>query len=51
MNNYAIIENSIVVNVAVSSSALEWNWVLIPEGSSAWIGWRYVGGEFLPPEE
>ena len=47
--NYAIIENGIVVNVAISESALEYNWVLIPEGSSAWIGWRYVDGVFSAP--
>lgn len=49
--NYAIIDNGFVVNVAVSDSALEWNWVPIPEGSDAWIGWAYIGGEFLATED
>lgn len=49
--NYAIVVESVVINVVVSDAAIESNWVLIPEGSAAWIGWRYVGGEFLPPEE
>lgn len=48
---YAIVVNSFVINVVISDAAIESNWVLIPEGSAAWIGWRYVSGEFLPPEE
>lgn len=44
---YAIIENGIVVNIAVSNAPLAANWV---DGSGAQIGDEYVGGEFVRPE-
>lgn len=48
-NNYAIIQNQIVVNVAVSEPqyAKEQGWVELTE--NAGIGWKYMDGQFLPP--
>jgi hypothetical protein len=50
MNRYAIIENSLVVNVAVSD--LEFaklqGWVLISD--EVGINWNYIKGVFTPPE-
>ena len=43
---YAIIENGIVANIAVSNAPLVANWV---DGSGAQIGDEYVGGEFVRP--
>ena len=50
-NNYAIIENAVVVNVANATSefAQEQGW--IPLTGNAWIGWGYVNGQFVPPPE
>lgn len=46
IKNYAIIENGVVVNVAVSESALLPNWV---QSDVAQIGWTYDGSVFHPP--
>lgn len=48
-NNYAIIENAVVVNVANATSefAQEQGWV--PLVGNAGIGWGYVNGQFVPP--
>ena len=43
---YAIIENGIVVNIAVSNTPLAANWV---DGAGAQIGDEYVGGGFVRP--
>lgn len=43
---YAIIENGIVVNIAVSNAPLAASWV---DGTGAQIGDEYVGGEFIRP--
>lgn len=45
--NYAIIENGVVVNMAVSDVPLETNWVLASDGVG--IGWLYEAGGFSPP--
>ncbi len=44
--NYAIVENGVVVNVAVSESALFPNWI---QSDVAQIGWTYDGSAFHPP--
>lgn len=46
---YAIIENGLVVNIAVSDLAIDENWIVIPEGLMVDIGWTYVDG-FAEPE-
>jgi hypothetical protein len=46
IKNYAIVENGVVVNVAVSESALAPNWV---QSDVAQIGWTYNGSIFSPP--
>ena len=46
IKNYAIIENGVVINVAVSESALLPNWV---QSDVAQIGWTYDGAAFHPP--
>lgn len=48
-NNYAIIENDVVANVATATPefAKEQGWVLLT--GDAWIGWGYSGGVFTPP--
>lgn len=45
--NYAIIENFVVVNTAVSSRPLAANWVPAPDGVG--IGWTYSKAGFAPP--
>lgn len=44
---YAIIENGVVVNMALATKALETNWVLATAGVS--IGWLHDGISFGPP--
>lgn len=44
---YAIIENSLVVNVAESDEPLAENWI---ESPVAAIGWGYVEDAFVPPD-
>jgi hypothetical protein len=44
---YAIIENSTVVNVALSDAPLENNWIA---SETAAIGDRYENGQFIKPE-
>lgn len=48
IKNYAIIENGVVVNVAVSEEALESNWI---QSDVAQIGWTYDGTEFHAPQQ
>jgi hypothetical protein len=45
---YAIIENDVVVNIAVSEAALASNWIEI-DPKQAQIGWSYINGVFSPP--
>lgn len=47
---YAIVENGIVVNVAIANEPLGPDWIADPEGKAN-IGYLYVDGEFLPPTE
>ena len=55
---YAIIENGVVVNIAVSNRQIAANWVAIPIGCPVAIGDTYASGCFydaggnlrLPPE-
>lgn len=49
-NGYAVIENSLVVNVVASDAAYAQTqgWVLLT--GSAGIGWSYIDGQFTPPE-
>ena len=48
---FAVIEAGIVVNVVIWDGETEWphegEAVLIPESSSAGIGWDYIDGEFV----
>jgi hypothetical protein len=46
LKNYAIIKEGNVVNIALSESALDINWVASEE---AQIGWTYENGLFAPP--
>lgn len=46
IKNYAIVENGVVVNIAVSEEALESNWI---QSDVAQIGWTYDGTEFHAP--
>lgn len=43
---FAIVENGIVVNVALSDTPLENNWI---ETDVAGIGWQYINGQFAEP--
>ncbi len=47
MNNYAVIENNLVVNNVVSEPeyAAEQGWILMPEAVG--IGWSYANGNFV----
>jgi hypothetical protein len=49
INNYAIIENNIVVNAVVADEvyAESQGWVLLTNGAG--IGWSYIDGVFYPP--
>ena len=49
INNYAIIENNIVVNTTVADEvyAESQGWVLLT--NEAGIGWSYIDGVFYPP--
>ena len=58
MKNYAIIDStSTVINVVVWDGKPPWqppqdcSAMVIPEDSSAGIGWTYVDGEFIAPPE
>jgi hypothetical protein len=59
MKNYALIETAttLVVNIMVWDGQPPWEpgdgqiAVVIPENSSAGIGWTYVDGEFIAPPE
>jgi hypothetical protein len=44
--NYAIVENGVVVNVAVSDQPLDDNWI---QSDAAQIGWSYDGQDLAPP--
>ena len=46
--NYAIIENEIVINIALSDEPLAENWIASEEAA---IGWTYIDGQFSPPPE
>lgn len=46
--NYAIVENGLVVNVALSDEPLADNWIASDEAA---IGWTYADGQFSPPPE
>lgn len=48
MAKYAIIENGVVVNIAVSESAQDENWI---ESENAGIGWLYDGEVFSAPPD
>lgn len=43
--NFAIVEDGVIVNVAVSDSPIADNWIELPDGVG--IGWSYIGGEFI----
>tara|TARA_R110000868_G_scaffold55779_1_gene173267 strand:- start:257 stop:502 length:246 start_codon:yes stop_codon:yes gene_type:complete len=47
MNNFAIIENGLVVNAVVAEAdyAAQQGWVLLTEGAG--IGWDYTNGQFV----
>jgi hypothetical protein len=58
MNTYAIIDaTTLVINIVIWDGLPPWTpqqdciAVVIPEGSSAGIGWTYVDGEFIAPLE
>lgn len=48
-NGYAVIENSLVVNVVASDAAYaqEQGWILLTDGAG--IGWSYIDGQFVAP--
>lgn len=43
---FAIVENGVVVNIALSETSLEPNWI---ETDVAGIGWEYNNGQFVEP--
>jgi hypothetical protein len=47
MNNFAIIENGLVINAVVAEAdyAAQQGWVLLTEGAG--IGWNYTNGQFV----
>lgn len=47
MNNFAIIENGLVVNAVVAEAdyASQQGWILLTE--NAGIGWDYINGQFV----
>ena len=45
---YAIVENGVVANLAVSETALASGWIA---SNTAKIGWLYDGETFTPPEK
>lgn len=49
MSNYAVIENTLVVNIAVAdpSYAQSQGWIAAPSGVT--IGWSYIDGQFVAP--
>lgn len=49
MSNYAIVENSLVINITVSDPvyAQEQGWIEAPQEVT--IGWSYVDGQFIAP--
>lgn len=49
MSNYAVIENTLVVNVVASDAdyAQTQGWVLLTGGAG--IGWSYIDGQFVAP--
>ena len=47
---YAIVENGIVTNIAVSNIPVEPNWYAIPIGSRVSIGDSYLNGCFYSPD-
>jgi len=49
-NRYAIVENGLVVNVVIGQPEIKSNQALV-ECPNAGIGWGYVGGNFVEPEE
>jgi len=56
MNNYAVVVDGIVVNVAVWDGVSAWNpdgdIILVGDGQTAGPGWAYANGQFsAPPEE
>lgn len=48
MSKYAIIQNNIVVNIALSSKPLDSNWILIDDNLLVNIGDIYDGDIFIP---
>jgi hypothetical protein len=48
IKRYAIVENGVVVNIAVSETSLFSNWIEI-QPYQAQIGWLYNGSTFSPP--
>ena len=47
MNNFAIIENGLVINAVVAEAdyAAQQGWVLLTEGAG--IDWSYINGQFV----
>lgn len=47
MNNFAVIENGLVINAVVSGAdyAAQQGWVLLTEGAG--IGWSHIDGQFV----
>ena len=48
-NNYAVVENNLVVNAVVADEAYaeSQGWILLTNGAG--IGWSYIDGVFYPP--
>lgn len=52
-----IFQDNLIVNVAVLDPTGQWqppegHWAMpIPEGCSAWIGWRYIDEQWVPPPQ
>lgn len=46
VSKYAVVENGVVLNVALAEAPLAPNWIAT---TTAGPGWLYQNGEFLPP--
>lgn len=49
-NRFAIIENDLVVNVVLGQPEIKSNQILV-ECPNAGIGWKYIDGNFVEPDE
>ena len=49
MNNYAIIENTLVINTTISDAEFAQSQGWVACSSNVTIGWSYIDGQFIAP--